>query len=404
MLLNALTTPEATKCRLSGGTEPRRLNPIGYGKAPLGYFNEPKLRTIEPHPKTFKKVKRILEHFANGKMSLTALQRELAAAGIKGVRSKKPLPLSSIGSMCRNPFYYGVFLHKGEMHQGVHVPMISKQTFDDIQTALVTVGKGRKRRGEKHLLFLDFATCNSCGYSITGERHVKKSGLRFYYYRCTHKNKKQHCEDRTFVRQEKFADEVKRNAELVTISDEWKEKFLARIETWESEVSQEKQSKIDSLQSEMALLKAKIDRINNGFADGSIDIDEFKELKNPLIPKRVELEQQIVALEKSKINRLEPLRNWVLEANTAEKAISSDNWIEMKSFLQKVGSNRLLRGQTLTVSFKKPFDSLAETTVAVRSTTDISEQCSRWWRIWRNQPRIGSQNYIPTDRLITGLV
>ena len=48
--------------------------------------------------------------------------------------------------------------------------------------------------------------------------------------------------------------------------------------------------------------------------------------------------------------------------------------------LSDAGSNRLLRSQTLTVTFTKPFDSLVETVVAVRSTTDVSEQCSRWWR------------------------
>jgi hypothetical protein len=38
-----------------------------------------------------------------------------------------------------------------------------------------------------------------------------------------------------------------------------------------------------------------------------------------------------------------------------------------------------LRAQTLTVSFKKPFDLLAETNLAVRSTNDVSQQCSGWW-------------------------
>ena len=120
---------------------------------------------------------------------------------------------------------------------------------------------------------------------------------------------------------------------------------------------------------------------SGAFADGSIDIVEFKELKNPLVPKKIELEQQIAVLEKSKGNRLEPLRNWILEANQAEKVVSKDNWLEMKSLLQKVGSNRLLRAQTLTVSFKKPFDSLAETTLAVRSTTDVFSQSSKWWSL-----------------------
>ncbi|HYV27425.1 MAG TPA: recombinase family protein, partial [Candidatus Eisenbacteria bacterium] len=132
------------------------------GKAPLGYYNEPRLRTIEPHPDTFPKVKRILECFATGQYSMTAIQRELAAAGLVGERSRKPLPLSSISKLLHNPFFYGAFIHKGEIHQGVHLPMITKRTFDDIQKALVAVGKPRRRRGDKGFLFLNFATCGSC--------------------------------------------------------------------------------------------------------------------------------------------------------------------------------------------------------------------------------------------------
>ena len=193
-------------------------------------------------------------------------------------------------------------------------------------------------------------------------------------------------DDRSFVREEKFMEEVRRNATLATIPDEWKERFLARIETWEAEASEAKQQKIDQLTTELAALKAKINRINDGFADGSLNIVEFKELKNPLVPRKVELELEIIVLEKSKANRLEPLKKWVVEANKAEKAVSEDNWLEMKSFLQKVGSNRLLRSQTLTVSFTKPASLLAETNFAVRSTNDVSARNSIWWSRGESNP------------------
>jgi len=191
-----------------------------------------------------------------------------------------------------------------------------------------------------------------------------------------------------------FAEEVKRNAQLIVIPDEWKEKFLAKIETWESEISLEKQQKIDALKSDLISLKAKIDRIKSAFTEGALEVQEFKELKNPLVPLKADLEQQIVALERSKLNRLEPLRNWILEANMAEKAVSSDNWLKMKSFLKENGSNRLLRAQTLTVSFKKPFDLLAETVVAVRTLPDENSRCSRWWRRRELNPR-PKQTYQP---------
>ena len=347
----------------------------------------PRLRTIEPHPEDFGKLKRVFELFATGKYTLTAIQREITAAGLKGRNNKKTIPLSSIGNLLRHPFYYGVFRFNDELHQGTHVPMITKKTFDEMQAALAVVAKPRKKRGEKGFLFLDLATCGSCGYCITAERHTKRSGRRYRYYRCTHKNKKQHCDDRSFLREELFAAEVKRNAQLVSIPDEWKEKFLARIETWESESLYQKQTRIDQLKAELATVKAKIDRINNGFADGSLDIQEFKELKNPLVPEKTGLEQQIVALEKSKVNRLEPLKTFILEANQGHQWVKNENWLELKSFLKKVGSNRLLHAQTLTISFKKPSSLLAKTVVELQSSNDGSAQSSNWWRRGELNPR-----------------
>ncbi len=105
------------------------------------------------------------------------------------------------------------------------------------------------------------------------------------------------------------------------------------------------------------------------------------------MPLKVGLEQQIVALERSRVNRLEPLRNFILRANTALKWINEDNWSEMKSFLQNVGSNRLLRAQTLTIEFIKPAQLLAETNLAVRRTTDVSERNSKWWTRGELNPR-----------------
>lgn len=214
---------------------------VYHGKAPLGYYNHPRLRTIEPHRKNFKKVKAVLERFATGEYSLTAIQRDFARVGIVGERSGKPLPLSSIGNLLRNPFYYGVFVHKGEIHPGVHAPMITKKTFDEIQNALVAVAKPRHGgRRDKGFLFLNFATCDSCGHAITAERHIKKSGLRFLYYRCTHKNKKRHCDDRKFLRQEKLCEEVRRNTALASIPDDWKEKFLAKVDIWAADSAETK--------------------------------------------------------------------------------------------------------------------------------------------------------------------
>ncbi len=358
-------------------------------RAPIGYINDAKLRTIEPHPQFFPKIKQVMERFATGQFSLTAIQKQLADAGIVGVQSKKPLPLSSIGNFLRNPFYYGVFLHKGEMHQGIHAPMISKKTFDEIQAALVKLGKpqSRNKRNHKGFLFLNFATCGSCGHCITAERHTKKSGRRYHYYRCSYKNKRPHPDDRNMIPEAKFAEEVKRNTALVTIPDEWKEKFLAQIELWQNEDGEVRQRHVDRIKGELTALKSKIDRLNTAFTEGGLELAEFKELKNPLIVQKAVLEQEMAKTERGVISPIEPLKNLVLEANQAEKWVLEDNWLEMKSFLQKVGLNHYFNSQTLTVSFKKPWISLAETTVAAKSAASESERSSIWWRRRELNPR-----------------
>ena len=300
--------------------------------------------------------------------------------GGSAVDMGRPLCLSSVGHLLENPYYYGAFYHKGVLHQGSHAPMVSKKTWDEIQKARIAVAKPRKHRGDKGLMFLNFATCGSCGNCITGERHTKRSGKVYSYYRCTHKNKKRGCESTTFVRQEQFAEEVRRNLQQLVITDDWKEWLLAKIEIMGADDSTAKRARVELLRVELASLKSKIERLNTGFTDGSIELTEFKELKNPLVAKKVELEAKIVALEKTKSNRVELLKNWVLRANSLGKPVSEGNFSEMSAFLKKVGLNRIFRDQTLTISFRKPWDSLAQTNLAVQRTADFSEQCSKWWR------------------------
>ena len=64
-------------------------------KAPLGYFNEPRLRTIEPNPKTFPLVKQTLELFVTGEFSLTKIQAKMFSLGLVGKDGNK-MALSSI--------------------------------------------------------------------------------------------------------------------------------------------------------------------------------------------------------------------------------------------------------------------------------------------------------------------
>jgi hypothetical protein len=118
---------------------------------------------------------------------------------------------------------------------------------------------------------------------------------------------------------QEIGDIVGQGATLLTIPDEWKEKFLAQIELWQNEEGETRQRQVDRIKTELAALNSKVDRLNTAFTEGGLELAEFKELKNPLIVQKAVLEQQLAKTERGEVSPIEPLKNLVLEANQAEK-------------------------------------------------------------------------------------
>ena len=355
-------------------------------KAPLGYFNEPRLRTIEPDPKTFHKVKSILRTFATGNSTLTQIQSKMFSLGLVG-NDGKPLHLSTIQGILTNPFYYGMFLYNGELYQGSHKPMISKKLFDRIQQALKDNGKPRKKR-EKDFLFLNFVRCGNCGYMITAEQHIKKSGLKFVYYHCTYKSKIQKCNQRRFLREEELAKQIKNYIQKVSLSDDWRDKFLAKIEDWQKTENQSSLVFAQNLKKELLTNKIKTERLMDAYLEGALELSEFQQKKNALLEKKADLKQKLSDFERKENHWLELTKNWVLTANQAKNFALQENFSEMKNFLKKIGLNRTIRDQKLCVNFKKPWNylyNLAAEPERSEGEAEVSASPSATNRLWWTQ-------------------
>ena len=336
-------------------------------KAPLGYFNEPRLRTIEPDKKTFNKVKECLTAFASGNYTLTSFADKMFSLGLVGARNGKKLHLSSIEHILNNPFYYGHFRYRGEVHQGTHKPMISKKLFDKIQQALKDNGKPRKNKMKKGFLFLNFAKCGECGYTITAERKIKKSGLKYHYYHCTFKSKKQKCSQNVFLREEKLAEQVKNLCQKVSLPDVWRENYLAKLNEWESENRQTSDNFAQNLKTEISAIKTKLERLTDAYLSEALELAEFQQTKNALMAEKKTKEEKLFDFERKGNRWLELARNWILESNQAVNLALTDDFAEMKNFLKKIGSNPRLSAGVLSVSFQNPWRFLAETQSRTRA-------------------------------------
>ena len=360
-------------------------------KAPLGYFNEPRLRTIEPDKKTFNKVKEILRAFATCEYTLTKIQSKMFSLGLVDKDGKLP-HLSTIQKILTNPFYYGHFRYRGEVHQGSHKPMISKKLFDKIQEALILNSKPRKKRGPKNFQFLNFAVCGECGYSITAERHIKKSGLKFVYYRCTHKSKTQNCSQTRFLREEVLTEQVKESCQKVSLSDDWREKYLAKVGEWKKENSQSSNFFAQNLKIELEKAKTKINRLMDAYLEGDLELPEFQLKKNDLMSEKKDIEEKLSDFERKGNHWLELVRNWIIEANQAKNFVLENNFSEMKNLIKKIGSNRRILNQRLFVDFKKPWNYLYFLSAESRAESAGEAKILRNRQMWT---RGESNPYLP---------
>ncbi len=347
-------------------------------KAPLGYYNEPRLRTIEPDKATFKKMKKCLELFAEGNHTLTKIRDEMFSMGLVS-KTGKPIHLSSLQFLLTNPFYYGMFKYRGELQQGSHKPMVSKKLFDKIQLAIHDNGKPRKISQQKVFPFVNFAQCGECGYQITAEQHIKKSGLVFRYYRCTKKSKTHKCGQHDFLREEKLAEQVQNICQNVSIPDEWRDKFLAKISQWEQEQNDTSGIFAQNLKDKIKVIKEKTNRLIDLHLDGEIELDEFKQKKNILVEQKADLENKLNDFERKGNHWLELMKNWIIDANQAHNLANTKNSPGMRNFLKTVGSNRILLNGKLQISFAKQYELLLNIPPKARTTGE-----GEAFNTWRN--------------------
>ncbi|HYE20557.1 MAG TPA: recombinase family protein [Tepidisphaeraceae bacterium] len=136
-------------------------------RPPVGYFNEPKLRTIAVDPVRAPLVREAFELYAAGQYTLTRLREVLNAKGLRNYENRV-MSLSRYQDFLKNPFYYGVFILRGEMHQGSHEPLVTKQLFDAVKDVMKRRSKPSPVR-LKTYVYRGLMYCGECGCVITME-------------------------------------------------------------------------------------------------------------------------------------------------------------------------------------------------------------------------------------------
>jgi hypothetical protein len=334
-------------------------------------------------------VVKAFEEYAKGTYTYESLAQFLFELGVE-TKNHTPLGKASIWRMLSNRAYLGFTKHKGEYFEGSFLAILNPAVFEAAQQVLQGNAKPRKQKQEYNFPLRGLLTCGECGCAITGQYTPKKKsrGL-FLYYRCT--KKRGPC-SQGFLQEKYLVLQLKSWLQKIAVEDQWTDAMLEQVERWEKEHSTSLDLDSQNFKDKISLIQDKLERLVSAYLDQEIPKEIYLAKKEELLKQKLALSQSLDSF-KRKGGKvwLQPLRQWILDLKQATFVARSDNLVEIKSMVQKVGSNPQLLNKTVKMRFRPPFSFAPNLLTQLQSVSVSALQktgpnfeknfaSSFWWR------------------------
>ena len=321
--------------------------------APVGYMNDVRTKTIMVDKRRSKVIRAMFEKYAQGDMRLEDVADFLAAHHVT-TRTGKRISKSRTSFILANPFYIGLFEYGGEIYEGKHEPIITKKLFDQVQAVLKQRGKPDRKPKNDPLPLCGLMSCTSCGMMITGEHKMKrqKNGNvhEYWYYRCTKKNKAIKCTESCIsasTLETQLSDVIK----SVSLPTEWAEELNRMAKAEHANSAHSVGACVAENEAKITAISQKLDRLLNGYLDQVIDELDYRTQKAKLLSEKKTLEAEIASTKRTHNDWLEPLQEWIKDAQTLAEVASDCDLSRRKIAAKEIfGSNLRLGGRQLTVA------------------------------------------------------
>lgn len=273
-------------------------------QAPIGYENRRDNENkpiIVPSEKA-EHIQYAFDQIINGK-SQAEIRKDIKAKGVVISRNNMSLIL-------RNPMYMGKIIvpaNDGEpkaLVEGLHQGIVSEETFYQVQNILSKRKKKSNRpvynSMREELPLRGLLYCSNCGGKMTGSPSRSQNGKQYFYYHCNHCKK-----DRVSA--------IKANKTIESILDDFR--FTKGAETiYEMMVQKllsgnERQATIKrkKLNSEINQTTERLEKLQDLYVDGKMDIDAYTETYDRYNLKREELRRELKSLKTGNSE----YRNWL---------------------------------------------------------------------------------------------
>lgn len=325
--------------------------------APLGYFNVTKTdngknsKEISIDKSKAHIIRKMFDLYSTGNYSLQEITQ---FAHREGLRSRKGYKVykSTIHKILKDCIYCGEFSWMGEIYQGKHEPIISKELYEKVQQRFNDHNRPKYAK-DHHFAFTGLLTCSRCGCAITAE--IKKE--KYIYYHCTgYKGK---CGN-SLTREEDLIDRLGELIERIKIDSKtisWLKEALILSNKDRAEYH-EKQ--IELLQSQSKRLEKRLERLYIDKLDEKITEKNYNRMAREWQKENQDILKQIGKHQQANVNYYEQGIKILELSKKLYSAWKKQNNEGKREILNLVLSNCTLNAGKLYPTYRRPFNFLVK--------------------------------------------
>lgn len=324
--------------------------------APLGYRNVMGAhgkRIIEVDTENAPFVVKLFEWFSTGMYSLKQVGNRIRAEGMAYRKSHKPIGTSSVHKILRSRIYTGEFDWLGKRYQGSHEPLISVELWERVQGVLDGRHTARIRGVERDFLFTGMIKCGHCGCLLVGDIKKKK----YIYYRCSHYKTK--CRE-PYVREEVLLEQFTAILERITMTDSMFRWVTNALRESFSDVKRDHDTAVVRLQAERERLRERMKQIYLDNMDDKIEDGIFRALTAQFRKLERKIGRELDLRLDADLSYMDEGVAVMSIARDAKERFMEAELAVKKHLLSVVLSNCSFRDRTVTATYRKPFDIIAE--------------------------------------------
>ena len=310
-------------------------------RAPTGYLNNGGGKVKTPDPDRAPIIARAFKLYATGEYTLRTLREALPLTS----RDGKPVSIVGWSKILNNPFYYGLIkLRKtGEIFEGVHTPIISRELFEEVQTVLA--GKAGRKKYKHDFAFKRMFECGLCGTAMIGER--QKGNV---YYRCHTRT----CETKG-VREEILSESVTDVLGRCSLHPQVAPVAFKRLEEKIKTSATDYSDRMKGLELNLHKLKEREGRLTGAYLDGLISEETFRENKAKDALSKQKIERDIDGLRHNNGARLSMVQKNLELASCLSHTYFHADQPEKRRLLKMTTSNRSVNIKNVEVEPSMPW-------------------------------------------------